>query len=129
MSRRLFACMKHRKPVQPCAGQGSGYQMMGHAECRRQLRLGSKESPLTIVSDAITIVNGIAGSSCPVEIELVVQYCIFICNDFLHISVVFVKRALNVEAHRMVTLAKLDLKPDIWGNPQPVKKNMCLPSQ
>ncbi|CAJ2641016.1 unnamed protein product [Trifolium pratense] len=99
--------MKHRKPAQPCAGQGSRHQMMGHAECRRQLRLGSKESPLTIVSDAITIVNGIAGSSCPVEIELVVQYCIFICNDFLDISVVFVKRALNVEAHRMVTLAKL----------------------
>jgi hypothetical protein len=30
-----------------------------------------------------------------------------LCNDFLHIPVVFVKRAVNVEAHGMVTLAKL----------------------
>lgn len=41
-----------------------------------------------------------------VEIDFIVHDCISLCNDFVQIYVVFMKRALNIEAHMLVQLAK-----------------------
>jgi hypothetical protein len=59
-----------------------------------------------LVSDALTIVKGIEGKSCPAEVVLVVQDCISLCNHFMHIDVVYVKRTLNIEAHSLVQYSK-----------------------
>jgi hypothetical protein len=59
-----------------------------------------------LVSDALTIVKGIEGKSCPAEVVLVVQDCIYLCNHFMHIDVVYVKRTLNIEAHSLVKYSK-----------------------
>ncbi|GAU47092.1 hypothetical protein TSUD_369250 [Trifolium subterraneum] len=61
---------------------------------------------VTIVSDALTIVKGIEGKTCPAEVALIVQDCISLCSNFMHVAVVYVKRTLNTEAHNLVQLSK-----------------------
>ncbi|GAU29911.1 hypothetical protein TSUD_148190 [Trifolium subterraneum] len=61
---------------------------------------------VTIVSDALTIVKDIEGKTCPAKVELIVQDCISLCSNFMHVAVVYVKRTLNTEAHNLVQLSK-----------------------
>lgn len=48
----------------------------------------------------------ITGKSCPANIDLVVQDCSSLTVEFINVSVCYVRRGMDVEAHRLVGLAK-----------------------
>jgi ribonuclease HI len=96
----LSACKKEEIQTSPNLAEALGIRWA------MQTAIALNYNQVTFVSDALTIVKGIEGKYCPAEVELVVQDCISLCSVFMHVDVVYVKRTLNIEAHRLVQLSK-----------------------
>jgi hypothetical protein len=73
-----------------------------------------------ILSDAANVVNCIAKRTHLASIELVAQDCRELLCNFSNVSIKFISRVLNVDAHNVASLAKYVGSRSWLGNAPPV---------
>ncbi|GAU38301.1 hypothetical protein TSUD_157860 [Trifolium subterraneum] len=94
------ACKREEIEVEPAVAEALGVRWA------LQLSLDQHLDNFIILSDAANVVNCIAKRISLASIDLIAQDCRDLLCNFSNVSIKFVGRALNIDAHNVASLAK-----------------------
>jgi hypothetical protein len=109
----FHACKRDDIAVEPAMAEALGIRWA--IQLARDQGLNS----FSIFSDAANVVDCIYNKAKIAAIEIVVQDCRELLSGMSNVSVLFVKRSLNVEAHNMASLAK-EVGNRSWNGVAPI---------